>query len=124
MTEPTQRAAIDTSALVGELLPGQSGWLAIDADGNPAGTATLLPPPIGTPACSVMRGPDPVPIGHDALTTLAGAPLVAPLNPSSDRRFGDAPPPPPEGTLSAASGMKAQPVQPQSMSPPKESSKK
>ena len=114
---------LDTTGLVGELLPRQSGWLAIDADGNPAGTATLLPPPIGTPACSVMRGPDPVPIGHDALTTLSGAPLVAPLNPSSDRRFGDAPPPPP-GTLASRQGTAAQPVQPQSLSPPKESSKK
>lgn len=76
--------------LVGELEPGDTGWLPLDADGNPTGPATLLPPPPPALACSVMANPEvPLPEGHHLLTTSTGAPLVPPLQSNVDPRDDD-----------------------------------
>lgn len=90
------RGAFDS--MFGELLPTQSGWLPLGPDGTPSGPATLLPPAPGVVACPVLRAPDPPPPGHDVLTSLAGAPLIAPLNGSADRRFEAEPSVPPVST--------------------------
>ena len=73
--------------LKGELQPGQSGWLPISDDGTPNGSATLLPPEVGSgiKACSVTL------TSTGELVTLAGAPLEPPLNANNDYRVLSAP---------------------------------
>jgi hypothetical protein len=85
--------------LVGELTPGQSGWLPLDESGTPSGPATISPPPgPDAKACSVKANTqEDVDNGHDALVSSSGAPLIPPLTSNVDRRFpnegGDPPPP-------------------------------
>ena len=89
-------------SLVGELLPGDSGFLTLDAAGTPTGAATLLPPAGQTPVIRVTAQ-SPSPTG-DVLTTTTGAALHAAMNASPDPRPTPPPPPPPEGdTLSSKS---------------------
>ena len=81
--------------LVGELTPGQSGWLPLDEAGSPTGPATIIPEPPPALACSVRAStPDDISAGHDALVSYAGAPLVAPLQNNPDRRTPGAEEPP------------------------------
>ena len=76
--------------LVGELTPGQSGWLPLDEAGNPTGPATLSPPPPPALACAVMvNSTVPLPEGEDLLTTNTGAPLTPPLQSQADPRSDD-----------------------------------
>jgi len=75
--------------LVGELQPGQEGWLPLDEAGSPSGPATLSPPPgPNAKACSVKRNStENVDAGQDSLTTPTGAPLQPPLTSNVDRRY-------------------------------------
>jgi len=79
--------------LVGELTPGQTGWLPLDEAGMPNGPATVEPPPgPNARACSVMANPnDPLPADQSMLLTTSGAELAPPLMSNVDRRFGDSP---------------------------------
>ena len=84
--------------LVGELTPGQSGWLPLDESGTPSGPATVSPPPgPDAKACSVKHNlQEDIDNGHDALVSSSGAPLIPPLTSNVDRRFpGDDEAPPP-----------------------------
>ena len=73
--------------LVGELVPGQSGWLPLDEAGNPTGPATVVPEPAPALACAVRAStPDDIALGHDALMSESGAHLSAPLQNNPDRR--------------------------------------
>ncbi len=66
----------------GELTPGQSGWLPLDAAGYPSGPATLNPPSgPNALACSVMCD------ANGVLVSTTGAELVPPLNSNVDRRY-------------------------------------
>lgn len=77
--------------LLGELTePGQHGWLPLDMSGNPVGPATIKPPHLGDPACSVMRVDDPD--ADEQLVSSTGASLVPPLQNNPDRRHEDATP--------------------------------
>jgi hypothetical protein len=101
--------------LVGELEPGQSGWLPLDDLGVPNGPATLSPPPPPGKACSVKRNDaESVDDGADELVSSAGAPLSPPLNNNVDRRVGyadEAPPPPPVITsISPSSAVSGDPT--------------
>ena len=81
----------------GDLTPGQTGWLPLDADGNPTGPATKDPPPAPAFACSVMVNPAvPLPEGQHLLLSSTGADLSAPLQSNVDKRLPgtDAPTPP------------------------------
>jgi len=85
--------------LIGELQPGQTGWLPLDEAGNPTGPATVSPPPgPDAKACHVMATvpSDPVDPEDHLLVSSSGAPLEAPLNSNVDKRVGDtsAPAPP------------------------------
>jgi hypothetical protein len=85
--------------LVGELSPGDYGWLPLDEAGNPSGPATLAPPPgPNAKACHVYSPPE----GDDLLVTATGAPIVPPLNSNIDKRTGDEPadPAPTLGSIS------------------------
>ena len=76
--------------LIGELSPGQKGWLPLDEAGEPTGPATLLPPPPPALACAVLANPkDPLEEDDHALVTPSGAPLETPLNPHTDNRDED-----------------------------------
>jgi len=86
--------------LIGELSPGQQGWLPLDEAGNPSGPATISPPPgPDAKACRVMATvpSDPVDPEDHLLVSSTGAPLEPPLNSNVDKRVGDtsAPAPPP-----------------------------
>ena len=73
--------------LVGELSPGDHGWLPLDEAGNPTGPATLQPPPPPALACAVyVTAEVPLPEGHDLLVSETGAPLIPPLTSNVDRR--------------------------------------
>src|SRR4249920_1539404 len=73
--------------LVGELTPGQVGWLPLDEEGNPTGPATIHPPPPPALACSVMCNPNsPLPEGQHLLITPTGADLDPPLVSNVERR--------------------------------------
>jgi hypothetical protein len=73
--------------LIGELAPGDKGWLPLDEAGTPISAATLLPPPgPDAKAASVSVSYD----GH--LVSSSGAPLEPPLNSNIDKRVGEAPP--------------------------------
>ena len=70
--------------LAGELQPGDTGWLPLDASGVPSGPATISPPPgPDAKACSVSLTNG----GH--LVSSTGAHLDPPLNSNVDRRVGD-----------------------------------
>lgn len=81
--------------LVGELKPGETGWLPLDDEGVPNGPATKEPPPgPNAKACSVMvNATEPLPPDQDLLMSSTGATLSPPLQSNVDRRFGDPPPP-------------------------------
>jgi len=103
----------DYDNLVGELAPGQKGWLPLDEGGYPTGPATLEPPPgPNAKACSVMASPADAPEGSDVLVSASGAPLIAPLNSNVDRRVeggADFPgPTPPTVTLDSISPNEAE----------------
>jgi len=92
--------------LIGELQPGQKGWLPLDSSGSPTGPATISPPPgPDAKACSVMAviPSDPVDPEEHLLVSSSGAPLDPPLNSNIDRRVGgvDTPEPPPPISLTA-----------------------
>jgi len=90
----------DYDNLVGELQPGQKGWLPLDEGGYPTGPATLEPPPgPNALACHVMASPADAPEGSDVLVSASGAPLIAPLNSNVDRRVDDGFPDPPHVTF-------------------------
>lgn len=73
-------------SMVGELLPGDHGWLPIGPDGVPTGPATLDPPTDpAVQVCSVFAN-SPTASGADILVSGSGAPLVAPLIPNVDPR--------------------------------------
>lgn len=76
--------------MVGELLPGQKGWLPLDDGGIPTGPATLVPPPPPALACAVMVNPnDPLPEGEQLLLSASGAELISPLQSNTDPRDPD-----------------------------------
>lgn len=69
--------------LVGELLPGESGWLPLDAVGQPAGPAVReLPDPSTTRSCRVMANGVDQP--GDILVTNTGAPITPVMQPNTD----------------------------------------
>jgi len=83
--------------LVGELQPGDLGWLPLDEAGIPNGPATISPPPgPNAKAANVMSPIYKEGETGDLLVSSSGAPLVPPLNSNVDRRYGDTAPPPPE----------------------------
>jgi len=74
--------------LIGELQPGQKGWLPLDEAGNPTGPATLHPPQAPALACAVQaNAKNPLTDDDHALLSDTGAPLEAPLNPHADFRL-------------------------------------
>ena len=75
--------------LIGELTPGQSGWLPLDDAGTPSGPATIQPPPgPNAKACSVKASStEEVAQGWDALLTSTGAPITDHNVSNVDRRF-------------------------------------
>jgi hypothetical protein len=83
---------------VGELAPGQTGWLPLADDGTPSGPATISPPPgPNAKACSVKHNEqEAIDAGHDVLVSSSGAPLSPPLQSNVDRRVGGPTEPPPE----------------------------
>jgi len=74
--------------LIGELSPGDKGWLPLDNDGFPNGPAVKEPPPqLGFKAASVVaNAKDPLGPEDHALLTSTGAELDPPLNSNVDRR--------------------------------------
>jgi len=84
----------DYDHLVGELSPGQSGWLPLDENGTPNGPATIQPPPPPNAlACAVVANAAvPLPEGEDLLTTPSGAPITDSMENNVDPR--------PEGYIS------------------------
>jgi hypothetical protein len=93
--------------LVGELTPGQVGWLNIDAAGYPTGEPATVNPPNPGPdvfASSVMCNPNsPLPDGQHLLLTSTGADLSPPLQSNVEKRDDDWKPaqPPQPPTISA-----------------------
>ena len=86
----------DFDHLVGELKPGQEGWLPLDDAGYPTGPATLAPPPPPALACAVqVNAQVPLPAGEDLLLSESGAHLEAPLQAHPDPRNPDVWVPPP-----------------------------
>lgn len=76
----------DYDHLVGELKPGDQGWLPLDEAGIPSGPATLKPPPeLNAKAAHVMHVIEPDE-DEDILVSSTGAPLVPPLNSNVDKR--------------------------------------
>lgn len=79
--------------LVGELAPGDDGWLPLDASGFPSGPATKAPPPISVAACAVsVNSKDPLPDNEHLLLSESGAELQPPLINNTERRVGEAAP--------------------------------
>jgi len=76
-------------SLIGELTPGQSGWLPLDDAGTPSGPATIQPPPgPNAKACSVKAStPEEIAQGWDALLTSTGAPITDHNVSNVDRRY-------------------------------------
>ena len=75
------RGAYDN--LVGELFPGESGWLPLDAVGQPAGPSVReFPDPATTRACRVMANGAGQP--GDVLVTNTGAPITPVMQANSD----------------------------------------
>ena len=75
--------------LIGELTPGQTGWLPLDDAGTPSGPATIAPPPgPNAKACSVKASStEEVAQGWDALLTSTGAPITDHNVSNVDRRY-------------------------------------
>jgi len=99
-------------SFVGELLPGDDGWLPLDDAGNPSGPATKAPPPISVKACAVQANATvPLPANEHLLLSESGAELQPPLTNNTERRVGEpgAPPPatPAITTLTPASAVAA-----------------
>jgi hypothetical protein len=77
-------------SLVGDLQPGDDGWLPLDDAGYPSGPATKLPPPPPALACSVtVNSTVPLPPGESLLLSETGAELVPPLTSNTDPRDPD-----------------------------------
>lgn len=68
--------------LIGELQPGDEGYLPLDEDGNIIGPAKKGVPPEGVLAAKVVAAFDTRP---DLLQTPAGAPISARMNPTFDQ---------------------------------------
>lgn len=86
------RGAYDN--LVGELLPGESGWLPLGDDGAPSGPAVKIRPAAPARSCRVMAI-DPAQ-GGDLLVTNTGAPITAIMQAHTDvLPFVEPPPSPP-----------------------------
>jgi len=83
-----QADAIDVEArgayddLVGELFPGESGWLPLDDVGTPAGPAVRELPDPPQRACRVMANGQGAP--GDILVTISGAPITPVMQPNTD----------------------------------------
>ena len=94
-------------SLIGELTPGQQGWLPLDDAGTPSGPATIQPPPgPNAKACSVKAStPEEIAQGWDALLTSTGAPITDHNVSNVDRRFPNDPanPAPVTPTISSIS---------------------
>lgn len=75
--------------LIGELQPGDDGWLPLDAAGTPSGPATLQPPPgPNALACAVHASTqEDIDAGMDALMTETGAPITDHMVSNVDRRY-------------------------------------
>lgn len=78
--EAEARGAYDN--LIGELLPGESGWLPLDDDGVPSGPATRELAP-DTRACRVTAN-HPSSVGADLLVTNSGAPISQVMQANTD----------------------------------------
>lgn len=72
--------------LLGELNPGEEGYLPLDEDGNVIGPAKRGVPPKGTLGARVVAPADTRP---DLLSTPSGAPIMARMNPSFDEEKGE-----------------------------------
>jgi hypothetical protein len=73
---------------VGELTPGQHGWLPLDENGTPIGPATIQAP-IGpnAMACSVVcNSITPLPSNQDLLLSSSGAPITDHMQSNVDKR--------------------------------------
>jgi len=93
----------DYDHLIGELTPGDYGWLPLDGAGTPSGPATLNPPPGPDAKAAHVFAPED---GPDALVTGSGAPIDPPLNSNVDKRVpgsGSTPTPPEALTLGSLS---------------------
>lgn len=71
----------EQEALVGELEPGETGWVELDKDGKPKGKAKRGIPPADTPVAAVLVSPHFI---RNIITTPAGAPLTNKMNTSPD----------------------------------------
>jgi hypothetical protein len=71
---------------IGDLLPGQFGWLPLDPNGLPSGPATFAFPGISTAVARVFASFQPN-LNIDALVTPAGGPLTDRMNANSDRLY-------------------------------------
>lgn len=90
--------------LVGELQPGDDGWLPLDEAGMPTGPATKLPPPPPALACAVsVNATVPLPEGESLLLSESGAELTPPLQNNPDRRVAGTEPAAALPTISALS---------------------
>jgi len=91
-------------SFVGELAPGDDGWLPLDDAGFPSGPATKAPPPISVKACAVQANAEvPLPDNAHLLLSESGAELQPPLINNTERRVGEAAPPPVLPAITAVS---------------------
>ena len=82
----------DDLALTTDVPVGEDGWLILGADGIPTVFQKAAPAYAGEIGCPARHSADPK---TDAIVSLSGAPLSAPLNERPDIRF----PPMPEAPL-------------------------
>jgi hypothetical protein len=70
---------------VGDLLPGDKGWLPLDENGTPIGPATKAAPVAPALACAVVATDGSA--GQDVLTTPTGAPITDEMEANPDFRL-------------------------------------
>lgn len=73
----------EVKGLVGELKPGEFGWVKLSDEGEPTGAATKEPPAPGSGAYARVSAPN-YPKERDELTTPSGAPIMPHMNPNPD----------------------------------------
>lgn len=78
--------ADEVKGMVGELKPGELGWVKLNDEGEPEGAATRDPPTDG-PAARVYATAPVIPL---ELTTPSGAPITEHMNPAAGPPFLDA----------------------------------
>lgn len=76
--ESTSFTPEEVKQFLGDLKPGEVGWVELDDHGKPTGAATKEPPPPGKPVARVVGAIRSV---FDEVTTPTGAPITKHMNP-------------------------------------------